>query len=210
MYTLATIQDLIQITPEQLKIKSSLAVKDSINAKYANKVVPNVGLCICIWDILGASEGLIGHGTGLVNVNVDFRMLTFRPFRGEVLQAQIKRSDESGIILSLNFTVEVFVHPSQLPKPSTFSQDEKVWVWDSEGTELFFDHGEPVLFRVVQEEWHDQEPNRVKKDQYGKTNRDKDSSWRIQGSMAQPGLGPTLWWSEADDGQAADEAMSDA
>lgn len=33
------------------------------------KVVQKVGLCICVYDILKASDGLIGHGTGIVNVN---------------------------------------------------------------------------------------------------------------------------------------------
>ena len=33
------------------------------------QVIQKIGLCICLYDILWTSEGLIGHGTGLVNVN---------------------------------------------------------------------------------------------------------------------------------------------
>ena len=33
------------------------------------KVVQKVGLCIGFYDLLESSDGLIGHGTGLVNVN---------------------------------------------------------------------------------------------------------------------------------------------
>lgn len=33
------------------------------------KVIQNVGLCIGFYDLLESSDGLIGHGTGLVNVN---------------------------------------------------------------------------------------------------------------------------------------------
>ncbi len=33
------------------------------------QVVQKIGLCICVYDILSASDGLIGHGTGIVNVN---------------------------------------------------------------------------------------------------------------------------------------------
>ncbi len=33
------------------------------------QVIQKVGLCICMYDLLKASDGLIGHGTGLVNVN---------------------------------------------------------------------------------------------------------------------------------------------
>lgn len=64
-----TIQDLIQIKPQDFEKPSAQAIKDVINDKYSNKIIPNIGLCLCMWDLLSASEGLIGHGTGLVNVN---------------------------------------------------------------------------------------------------------------------------------------------
>ena len=63
------IADLVQIHPEDFNKEASQAIEDNINAKYANKVIQKIGLCICLYDLLSASEGLIGHGTGLVNVN---------------------------------------------------------------------------------------------------------------------------------------------
>ena len=33
------------------------------------QVIQKIGLCICLYDILKASDGLIGHGTGIVHVN---------------------------------------------------------------------------------------------------------------------------------------------
>lgn len=33
------------------------------------QVIQNVGLCVGFYDLLESSDGLIGHGTGLVNVN---------------------------------------------------------------------------------------------------------------------------------------------
>lgn len=61
--------DLVQITPEDFHKKSMHAIEDNINAKYANKVIQKIGLCICLYDLLWASEGLIRHGTGTANVN---------------------------------------------------------------------------------------------------------------------------------------------
>lgn len=63
------IADLVQIHPEDFSKDASQAIEDNINAKYANKVIQKIGLCICLYDLLSASEGLIGHGDGLVNVN---------------------------------------------------------------------------------------------------------------------------------------------
>lgn len=66
------IADLVQITPENFGRASHLAIEDSINAKYSNKVIQKIGLCICMYDLLWASEGLIGHGDGVVNVNGNY------------------------------------------------------------------------------------------------------------------------------------------
>lgn len=66
------LSDLVQIVPEDFDKDAALAIEDNINAKYANKVIQKIGLCICLYDLLSASEGLIGHGTGLVNVNGTF------------------------------------------------------------------------------------------------------------------------------------------
>lgn len=34
-----------------------------------SQVIQKIGLCISFYDLLESSDGLIGHGTGLVNVN---------------------------------------------------------------------------------------------------------------------------------------------
>lgn len=80
-------------------------------------MVQKVGLFICLWDVTWTSEGQIGHGTGLVNVNgkiiifficfpiiitdmvyaVEFEMVVFRPFKHEVILARITHQTEEGI-----------------------------------------------------------------------------------------------------------------
>ena len=67
--TKTTISDLVQIPPVEFYKRSLHAVEDKINEKYSNKVVQNIGLCIAMYDLLSASDGLISHGTGNVNVN---------------------------------------------------------------------------------------------------------------------------------------------
>jgi DNA-directed RNA polymerase III subunit RPC8 len=83
-----TISDLVQIPPVEFYKRSLHAVEDKINEKYSNKVllplleysveiflsncqkiVQKVGLCVCLYDLLKVSDGLIGHGSGNVNVN---------------------------------------------------------------------------------------------------------------------------------------------
>lgn len=63
------IADLVQIHPSDLERGHAQVIEDNINAKYANKVIQKIGLCICMYDLLSASDGLIGNGDGLVSVN---------------------------------------------------------------------------------------------------------------------------------------------
>lgn len=46
-----------------------LVVGKVAKAHHSAQVVQKIGLCISLYDVLWTSEGLIGHGTGLVNVN---------------------------------------------------------------------------------------------------------------------------------------------
>ena len=52
-------------------------ISDKINEKYSNKVIQNIGLCVAMYDLLTASDGLISHETGNVNVkgNTSFFLL---------------------------------------------------------------------------------------------------------------------------------------
>lgn len=69
------IADLVQIAPKDLGQKSRKVIEDNINAKYANKVIQKIGLCICLYDLTYASDGLIGNQTGFVNVIGIFPLL---------------------------------------------------------------------------------------------------------------------------------------
>lgn len=89
MFILTTVSDLVQIQPHDLGKPTSHALEDNISAKYCNRVPPSsiisitdttrradvsqviqqVGLCICLFDVLYASDGRVGTGTGIVNIN---------------------------------------------------------------------------------------------------------------------------------------------
>jgi DNA-directed RNA polymerase III subunit RPC8 len=110
----------IQISPTDFVKPSAQAIEDNIHDKYSNKVLQDVGLCICFWDMLKASEGLISQGDGMVNVNgrfgfpasgnpfatecnthswlaVVFRLVVFRPFKGEIIQGSIIDANPEGL-----------------------------------------------------------------------------------------------------------------
>lgn len=111
-------------------------------------------------------------------------MLVFRPFRGEILHGRIRSSNEEGIQIDLEFHNEIFVPFQNLPSNCHFDQGESTWIWNHEGAELFFDRGEPVLFRVEQEEWIDQKPAIEQRDDQGEIIFTRGTAWRVIVSIA--------------------------
>lgn len=53
---------------------------------------------------------------------------------------------------------------------------------------MFFDKGEPVLFRVEDEEWIDQKPTIVQKDSAGNVVEERDTAWRVIVSLRNGGI----------------------
>lgn len=211
MYVLATLADVVQLHPRDFNKPSLRAIEDWINTKYSDRVIQNVGLVLCFHSLLSASEGLIGHGTGVVNVNVDFKLLVFRPHKGEVLRASIAASNIKGIYLTTKFFQDIVVPPQLLFEGTVWDADDQgaeSFIFrpdDGSGNEFFFDRYEEVLFRVEQEEWVDLSPQMKRPgedvveeevvDQYGL----RVPPYRVLGSMQLSGLGPERWWIESDE-----------
>ena len=190
--------DLIQIPPHEFYKRSRDAVEDKINAKYSDRVIQKIGHCICMYDLLRCSDGRIGHGTGLVNINAEFRLIVFRPSKGEVMHARIASCTATGIRLSTEFFGDIHVGPKDLFPNCEFHEGENAWIWHNddgeEPTELFFDQGDTVRFRVEAEEWSDASAKAPVLEEGLDGVVERKSPYKIIGSMAQPGLGNVLWW----------------
>lgn len=222
--TQVSLTDVIQIHPSEFGKPSARAIEDFINAKYADKVVHKVGLCLGFHSIISTSEGLIGHGTGIVNVNVDFRIIVFRPFRGEIIAATISHSSPSkGIYLSHDFFEDVVVPSETLFESTEWGHDDQgvaAFIWrpkneeSGEANEYYFDRAEDCMYRVEEEQWRDLTPSMVMPTQQFVASEQEDSGVRkipylLRGSMMLTGLGPTLWWSGEDDAEEAVNGVVD-
>ncbi|EED16055.1 DNA-directed RNA polymerase III subunit 22.9 kDa, putative [Talaromyces stipitatus ATCC 10500] len=195
MFILTTISDLVQIRPEDFSKFSAVAIEDNINEKYANKVVQNIGLCIGFYDLLKSSDGLIGHGTGLVNVNVTFRLIVFRPFKGEILLGKITGSSEEGLKIGMEFFSDITVPGDLLFDGSEYDIAENLWAWHYPDAPEphWYDIGEVVRFRVEAEEWHDQRPTGPDRME-AQTVSESKPPYSLIASMAIDGLGRPAWW----------------
>jgi len=216
MFVLTTISDVIPILPSEFRKSSAHAIQDNIHNKYSNKVVQNVGLCICLWDLLKASEGMITGGDSRVHVNVVFRLVVFRPFKGEILQGTICDDNEDGIRLHLDFFEDIWVPKNLLfegayyavpEPPEDLSQEQranwpkrKEWIWKPNDEEYAFSLNERIRFRVEAEIWHDHTPQKLIMGDNGKlmmpSSKDREVPYTIIASMAMNEMGPLFWWED--------------
>jgi DNA-directed RNA polymerase subunit E'/Rpb7 len=57
-------QDTLAIQPGYFSVAPETAIKQELNKKYANKVLHDVGLGICVFDIAKVGEGKVRYGDG--------------------------------------------------------------------------------------------------------------------------------------------------
>ena len=143
---------------------------DEVNRKLCNRVVIDVGLCICLYDILEIGKSFILPGDGAAHTKVHFRLLVFRPDREEVLTGKIKSCSKDGVHVSLEFFDDILIPADSLQHPSRFDETESVWVWeypleDGNSHDMFMDPGENVRFRIVSESFVDTGPSKPTADE---------------------------------------------
>lgn len=61
---------------------------------FLDKVIPDVGLVVTLYDVLDVGQGTVYHSNGGAHYKVRFSVVAFRPFIGEVLTGVIKDMDE--------------------------------------------------------------------------------------------------------------------
>ncbi|KAF7731923.1 DNA-directed RNA polymerase III subunit RPC8 [Apophysomyces ossiformis] len=158
MFVLSELEDTVKIVPNDFRKEDKDAIIDVLNEKFANKVVQEVGLCICVHDILEASEGIILYGDGCSYKKVKFRLVVFRPFVGEILTGKIKSCSPKGVRVTMGFFDDIHIPGVALQAGSEFDPAEQVWVWNYDGEKMYMDIDEPIRFRVLRELFTDTTP----------------------------------------------------
>lgn len=93
-------------------------------------MVPKLGLCIALHDLLKVGESNILPGSGSQHMAVEFRLVIFKPYVGEVLTGTVVSCDAQGARISLGFFDNVELPSRLMQEGSSWSEDEKLWVWN--------------------------------------------------------------------------------
>ncbi|KAF8731616.1 hypothetical protein AX14_004564 [Amanita brunnescens Koide BX004] len=213
MFCVSIIKDTIPVHPVNFGLPAEQAIIAEINKKYANRVLHDVGLCVCVFDLVEVGEGKVRYGDGFLWYKVVFRLVVFRPFTSEVIVAKVKSSDEDGIRLTMGFFDDIYIPTAYLPQPSAFDSNERAHFWlpDSPLTtthemldtpltdRMYIDQGEVIRVRVEADEFYDFEPGPPKaQDGVAVKLEPKRAPYVIVCSIAEQGLGPLAWWKGAE------------
>lgn len=153
MFVLAVVKDSVKIHPSAFDKNQIQALTEEIDHKYANKVILDVGLCICLFDFEHIGDAYIYPLDGSAHYKATFRLLVFRPFVGEIITGRISSQSKEGIKVSLGFTDDIIVPSYLLQAPSQFDPEERAWTWkyqdeDGEAQDMLMEVGDACRFRV--------------------------------------------------------------
>eukprot|EP00063_Salmo_salar_P068166 XP_014043001.1 PREDICTED: DNA-directed RNA polymerase III subunit RPC8-like [Salmo salar] len=112
MFVAVEMVDTVRIPPWNFQRQFNEAIAEELNKKLANKVVYQVGLCICLYDITKLEDSYIFPGDGASHTKVHFRYVVFHPFLDEILVGKIKYCSQEGVHGERN--------TSSFPPPSSF------------------------------------------------------------------------------------------
>mmetsp|Transcript_43060 Transcript_43060/g.71584 ORF Transcript_43060/g.71584 Transcript_43060/m.71584 type:complete len:225 (-) Transcript_43060:173-847(-) len=203
MFSLARLQDTVHIKPDEFaKPGENQAqvllntITEAINEKYPNRVIPNVGLCVALHDILHIGEAFLYQGSAAQHTSVEFRLVMFRPFVGQILTGKVASCDPEGVRLTMGFFDDIHVPQTLLQKPSVWSTEEKVWVWELYADNpLYLDLENLARFRVLQITYRNQQSSSSANKEQGRIGITQDTSaMQITATIDEPGLGLVTWW----------------
>ncbi|TNY18248.1 RNA polymerase III subunit Rpc25-domain-containing protein [Rhodotorula diobovata] len=176
MFTFCIQKDTIRVEPRDFSKDPIDAIREGIHRRYANRVIPSVGLCISLLDILSSSEGAVLYGDGCFYYRCEFRLIIFRPYIGEALVGKVKSQSPEGIVVSVGFFDDILVPPNLLPDWSAYNHDRRAFFWlpadettperpterhllnQPEDSKLYIGRKDWVRIRIEEEHWDDTSP----------------------------------------------------
>lgn len=199
MFQLSIISDLIRIPPHLFNLPREVSIKQELNVKHANKIIPKLGLVISIYDLIEFDTGLFRPGDGAMYVSVTCRLLIFKPFVGEVLTGWIEKCTAEGIKVNMGFFNDIFIPKALLFENSSFSVDENAWIWKmDEDTTLYLDINEKISFRIEEEIFTNVKPkgplNTTESETKTDNEKEQTPPYALIASCQTDGMGCCSWW----------------
>ncbi|PON73277.1 RNA polymerase Rpb [Trema orientale] len=192
MFHLSQVEHTLRVPPDVLNLPLAEAIKRVLETIFVDKVIPNVGLCVSVYDIVSIKGGFILPNEGAPTYLVVFRVILFCPAVGEVIEAKLQRSIDTGLQLSLGFFDDIMVPCKLLPKPSNHQPDPEMsggvkWFWTYQNQQQYYiDSHDKIRFKVVDVKFREVPAEPATEKPF--------APMVVIGSLAYDGLGPVSWW----------------
>ena len=82
MFVLSVAHEKVKTAPEQFSRPTEDVIIEQIEMKFANRIIPDVGVYICFYDFIEVGDPYIYPGEGGAIQDVKFRLVVFRPYVG--------------------------------------------------------------------------------------------------------------------------------
>ncbi|KAL6338619.1 hypothetical protein AAG906_021334 [Vitis piasezkii] len=192
MFYLSLIEHTLRLPPHLLDLPLNEAIKGELESLFLDKVIANLGLCISVYDIRSIDGGFVFPGDGASTYTVEFRLVMFRPFVGEIITAKLKESDANGLRLSLGFFDDIYIPVHLMPnpchcEPNPEKKSQVIWIWDYQEQKFPIDGIDEIRFQVQSVSYP---PIPVEQPKESKP----FAPMVIMGSLDYDGLGPVSWW----------------
>lgn len=136
---------------QDLGLPTVACVEAALERAFLDKVIPEVGLVITLYDIVSIGPGLVHPSEGGAHRDVRFRAVVFRPQIGEMLRGSVVRCEAArGVQVSLGFFDDIWIPSRCLPKGTTWDAKSGSFKWvprpeeGEEGEEAYDDADEDV------------------------------------------------------------------
>ncbi|CAN6720197.1 unnamed protein product [Malus baccata var. baccata] len=198
MFYLSRIEHTLRLPPHLLSLRLEDAVKGELEKIFLDKVIAKLGLCISVHSIQSIKDGFILPNDGHPTFRVEFTLIMFRPFVGEIISAKLKESTSNGLRLSLGFFDDIYVPVHLLPSPSCSEPDPEkrnnvIWIWKCpDADDLAVEWTDEIRFQVQSVTYP---PIPIEQPEDAKP----FAPMVVTGSIDYDGLGPLRWWDNAED-----------
>ncbi len=146
MFQILILEDKLKLLPDQFSRDVLQVLEEQIEAKYCNKILPDVGFCIGLYDYVHIGDQFVYPAEGAAHLLVRFRLIIFIPFEGEILTGNIVAVDPNGIKVSLDFFTDIYIPSYNLSEHTVYSDNK--WIWSFQGSEFIIEKNDQIRFQV--------------------------------------------------------------
>eukprot|EP01083_Nonionella_stella_P011016 31315_1 len=148
MFFLMEREDKVPLHPKYFGPDAVKRILDELKKKVEGKATGRFGFTILVTKIQGMSPGHLDDTTGFAHYTVRYLSVVFRPFRNEVLFAEVSMVNQNGFFAQAG-PLQIFVSKLLMPSDYRYDSQDSMPNYVSEDGEVRVGSGSMVRVRIV-------------------------------------------------------------